>query len=182
MQHQRTKYFRILEGTFWKDGGINTATDLSWGLSHTADSVGVHRGKGQFGSTGGNYNQHPAQIVSEMYEGAWGDGRHVDIVVCDDPVSSGCAEWMGFQETRFVPYQWFNELNTEVASIDDDGQTLPTGAVTYHIMQPILSIMELMLLELVQEIIMDLQTKQTYMLTNFRCNAFWSNSTTIIII
>ena len=67
-----------------------------------------------------------------MYEGAWGDGRHVDIVVCDDPVSSGCAEWMGFQETRFVPYQWFNELNTEVASIDDDGQTLPTGNVTYH--------------------------------------------------
>ena len=123
---------RILEGTFWKDGGINTATDLSWGLSHTADSVGVHRGKGQFGSTGGNYNQHPAQIVSDMYEGAWGDGRHVDIVVCDDPVSSGCAEWMGFQETRFVPYQWFNELNTEVASIDDDGQTLPTGNVTYH--------------------------------------------------
>ena len=123
---------RILEGTFWKGGGINTATDLSWGLSHTADSVGVHRGKGQFGSTGGNYNQHPAQVVSDMYEGAWGDGRHVDIVVCDDPVSSGCAEWMGFQETRFVPYQWFNELNTEVASIDDDGQTLPTGSVTYH--------------------------------------------------
>ena len=123
---------RNLEGTFWKDGGINTATDLSWGLSHTADSVGVHRGKGQFGSSGGTYNQHPAQIVSDMYEGAWGDGRHVDIVVCDDPVSSGCAEWMGFQETRFVPYQWFNELNTEVASIDDDGQTLPTGNVTYH--------------------------------------------------
>ena len=123
---------RNLEGTFWKNGGINTATDLSWGLSHTADSVGVHRGKGQFGSSGGSYNQHPAQIVSDMYEGAWGDGRHVDIVVCDDPVSSGCAEWMGFQETRFVPYQWFNELNTEVASIDDDGQTLPTGSVTYH--------------------------------------------------
>ena len=125
-------FFRNLEGTFWKDGGINTATDLSWGLSHTADSVGVHRGKNQFGSSGGSYNQHPAQIVSDMYEGAWGDGRHVDIVVCDDPVSSGCAEWMGFQETRFVPYQWFNELNTEVASIDDDGQTLPTGSVTYH--------------------------------------------------
>ena len=123
---------RNLEGTFWKDGGIDTANDFPWGLSHTADSVGVHRGKGQFGSSGGTYNQHPAQIVSDMYEGAWGDGRHVDIVVCDDPVSSGCAEWMGFQETRFVPYQWFNELNTEVASIDDDGQTLPTGNVTYH--------------------------------------------------
>ena len=125
-------FFRNLEGTFWKDGGISTANDFPWGLSHTADSVGVHRGKGQFGSSGGTYNQHPAQIVSDMYEGAWGDGRHVDIVVCDDPVSSGCAEWMGFQETRFVPYQWFNELNTEVASIDDDGQTLPTGNVTYH--------------------------------------------------
>ena len=24
-------------------------------------------------------------IASDDYEGAWGDGRHVDIVVCDDP-------------------------------------------------------------------------------------------------
>ena len=39
---------------------------------------------------------------------------------------------MGFEANRFVSYQWFNELNTEVSSIDDDGQTLPTGSVTYY--------------------------------------------------
>ena len=37
------------------------------------------------------------------------------------------------QETRFVSYEWFNELNTRVGSIDDDGQTLPTGDVYYTI-------------------------------------------------
>ena len=34
--------------------------------------------------------------------------------------------------SRFVSYDWFNELNTEVSSIDDDGQTLPSGNVTYY--------------------------------------------------
>ena len=34
--------------------------------------------------------------------------------------------------SRFVQYQWFNELNSFVTSIDDDGSTPPTGNVTYH--------------------------------------------------
>jgi hypothetical protein len=33
--------------------------------------------------------------------------------------------------SRFVQYQWFNELNTIVNSIDDDNQTEPTGTITY---------------------------------------------------
>ena len=37
-----------------------------------------------------------ATIFANPYENAWGDGRHVDIVVCDDPVSADCADWMGF--------------------------------------------------------------------------------------
>ena len=36
------------------------------------------------------------------------------------------------QETRFVSYEWFNELNSIVGSIDDDSQTLPTGDVYYY--------------------------------------------------
>ena len=123
---------RPLEGTFWKGGGINAGSDYPWGLSHTVDAIGVFKDKGNFGSTGGSYNQLVATIPSDDYEGAWGDGRHVDIVVCDDPVTATCADWMGFEETRFVNYQWFNELNTEVGTIDDDGQVLPTGNVTYY--------------------------------------------------
>ena len=130
--HNDSQVPRTLEGTFWKGGAVNSNTDYPWGISHTIDSVGVHRGKGQFGSSGGTYDQLVATIFANPYENAWGDGRHVDIVVCDDPVSADCADWTGFAVSRFVSYDWFNELNTEVTSIDDDGQTLPTGAVTYY--------------------------------------------------
>jgi len=123
---------RTLEGSFWKAGGIDTNNSFPWGLSHTIDSTGVVRGKGQFGSSGGTYNQYVTTIPGNNYENAWGDGRHVDIVVCDDPVSADCGDWSGFAANRFVSYDWFNELNTEVTSIDDDGQTLPTGNVTYY--------------------------------------------------
>ena len=122
---------REIQGSFWKGSGIDTLNSKPWGLSHTIDAQGVHRGKGQFGSVGGSYDQYVAAIASDDYEGAWGDGRHVDIVVCDDPVSYDCGDWMGFAGSRFVQYQWFNELNTEVSSIDDDGETLPTGSITY---------------------------------------------------
>ena len=130
--HNDSQVPRTLEGTFWKGGAVNSNTDYPWGISHTIDSVGVHRGKGQFGSSGGTYSQLVATIFANPYENAWGDGRHVDIVVCDDPVSADCADWNGFAVSRFVSYDWFNELNTEVSSIDDDGQTLPTGNVTYY--------------------------------------------------
>ncbi len=130
--HNDSQVPRTLEGNFWKGGAVNSNNDYPWGISHTIDSVGVHRGKGQFGSSGGSYDQLVATIFANPYENAWGDGRHVDIVVCDDPVSADCADWNGFAVSRFVSYDWFNELNTEVSSIDDDGQTLPSGNVTYY--------------------------------------------------
>ena len=83
-------------------------------------------------------------------------GRHVDVVICDDPVSWNNGEWWSSQagpedyilpgysdvgniepqgatdSSRFVDYQWFNELNGYVSSIDDDSQTLPTGQITRY--------------------------------------------------
>ena len=84
-------------------------------------------------------------------------GRHVDVVICDDPVSWDNGEWWSSQigpddyvnpgysagggniepqgatdSSRFVDYQWFNELNGYVSSIDDDSQTLPTGQITRY--------------------------------------------------
>ena len=125
---------RYFEGSFWKGGGIDPLNDHSWGYVHTiGDPALPNNGKQQFGSSGGNYSRHVSTIFANPYENsAWSDGRNVDIVVCDDPVSSDCSDWMGFEANRFVSYQWFNELNTEVSSIDDDGQTLPTGNVTYY--------------------------------------------------
>ena len=125
---------RYFEARFWKGGGIDPLNDHSWGYVHTiGDPTLPNNGKGQFGSSGGSYSTHVSTIFANPYENsAWSDGRNVDIVVCDDPVSSDCSDWMGFEANRFVSYQWFNELNTEVSSIDDDGQTLPTGNVTYY--------------------------------------------------
>ena len=125
---------RYFEASFWKGGGIDPLNDTSWGYVHTVgDPALPNNGKGQFGSSGGSYSRYVSTIFANPYENcAWSDGRNVDIVVCDDPVSADCSDWVGFEANRFVSYQWFNELNTEVTSIDDDGQTLPSGNVTYY--------------------------------------------------
>ena len=129
-------------GSFWKDDTIapttiNTGVDNNWGLYHHA---GVYtqgfpnRNKNDFG-TGAQ------ELIADDI--IWhNDGAEVDVVICDDPVSSDCGEWLnrvnrqplqGAGTTnRFVEYQWFNNLNSAVATIDDDGQTLPTGNVTYY--------------------------------------------------
>ena len=83
--------------------------------------------------------------------GFYGHGKHVDLVICDEGVSWDCGEWWSSQaasgdhilpymsgsieplgatdSTRFVDYQWFNDLNGYVSAIDDDSQTLPTGQI-----------------------------------------------------
>jgi len=122
----------VKTGNFWKDDTIAPATvssnDLQWGHIHCAGNQ-AQRGKGQFGpiSSGGTY-----ESVSDAVE-VFNNGRHVDVVIVDDPVSYDSEEWYSptTNQTRFVQYQWFTELNTAVGSIDDDGQTLPTGTITY---------------------------------------------------
>lgn len=117
-------------GNFWKDDTIApttvSATDYQWGHLHCAGSS-AQRDKGNFGS-GATYESKNDSVV------VFNDGRHVDVVIVDDPVSFDCDEWNSPStgQTRFVQYDWFNELNTFVGSIDDDGITLPTGAVTYY--------------------------------------------------
>jgi len=122
----------VKTGNFWKDDTIAPATvssnDFQWGHIHCAGNQ-AQRGKGQFGpiSSGGTY-----ESVSDAVE-VFNNGRHVDVVIVDDPVSYDSEEWYSptTNQTRFVQYQWFTELNTAVGSIDDDGQTLPTGTITY---------------------------------------------------
>ena len=93
-----------------------------WGQVHCAGNDG-QRGKGTYG-----YND-----VLNTSVDIFDNGEHVDVVICDDPVSYDSEEWYSPSKgvSRFVQYQWFNELNSIVNSIDDDGQTEPTGTITY---------------------------------------------------
>ena len=114
---------------YWKgdtQGGATVSTwDRQWGHIHCAGDA-AQRGKGQFGliSDGGTYEK-----VSLGALDIFSDGENVDVVICDDPVSYDCLEWNSPTKgtSRFVQYNWYGELNTFVASIDDDGQTLPSA-------------------------------------------------------
>ena len=115
---------------YWKGDTQPPATvdswDRQWGHVHCAGDPSM-RGKGQFGliSDGGTYEQVNIGVLN-----IFNDGEHVDVVICDDPVSIDCGEWDSPTKgtSRFVQYDWYTELNTLVGTIDDDGQTLPTGS------------------------------------------------------
>jgi subtilisin family serine protease len=117
-----------INGDFWKNiftGTIST-NDRQWGHVHCAGDT-AQRGKTTFGRDGTN-------LLTEIVD-VFNDGKHVDVVICDDPVSSDCSEW--FSPTtglsRFVEYDWYSNLNSLVSTIDDDGQTLPTGAYPNYV-------------------------------------------------
>tara|TARA_B100000035_G_scaffold158052_1_gene134754 strand:+ start:5066 stop:7168 length:2103 start_codon:yes stop_codon:yes gene_type:complete len=114
--------------TFWKSGSYNQ-NSRQWG-QHFCTRLGVAttpgKGKGTFGvGANGTLND---------YVTVYGNGKDVDVVIVDDPVSYDCEEWYSPSSgtTRFVQYQWFDELNTYVAAIDDDSQTLPQGTISYY--------------------------------------------------
>jgi len=92
--------------------------DRDWGKLHVAGDD-VQRRKNQWSS---GYVSDNADIFN--------DGRHVDVVICDDPVSFDCEEWKALSDgrDRFQMYDWYQQLNSYVSSIDDDGTTLPTGS------------------------------------------------------
>ena len=117
-----------INGDFWKNiftGTINT-NDRQWGHVHCAGDT-AQRGKTIFGRDGIN-------LLTEIVD-VFNDGKHVDVVICDDPVSSDCSEW--FSPTtglsRFVEYDWYSNLNSLVSTIDDDGETIPTGSYPNYV-------------------------------------------------
>ena len=114
-------------GDFEKSGlaSQHGDNDRQWGHLHSSGTT-VERRKNQFG-----YNIQP--LINDDIE-VYADGKHVDVVIVDNPVSYDCAEWNSptTGKSRFVQYDWFGELNSYVATIDDDGNALPSGAYTYH--------------------------------------------------
>ena len=121
-------------GDFWKNGPVNSSLNPNlkqWGHVHCAGDTAQRR-KGNWGD--GSYSPIVETVTESV--GIFDNGRHVDVVIVDDPVSYDNGEWerpSAPGTTRFVQYQWFNELNTLVNTIDDDGQTEPTGTITYGI-------------------------------------------------
>ena len=101
------------------DGNAYQGLDTQWGLLHSSGS-GTKRRKNVFG-------QDTGQVVFTDDIDVFNDGRHVDVVIVDEPVSFDCGEWNSDLNgaNRFVQYDWYGQLNQYVTSIDDDGTTLP---------------------------------------------------------
>ena len=111
-------------GFFWKTGSFPIPTDFQWGHIHAGSASQI--GKGSFGYGGTSRKNASVDVFN--------NGKHVDVVILDQPMAYDSEEWYSpsTNTSRFVQYQWFNQLNSIVTSIDDDGFTPPTGNVTYH--------------------------------------------------
>ena len=119
-------------GDFFKNAPGSTTLDPTWrqwGQLHIAGDPAQRRKNANWGD-----GSNPVTEIASDTIDVFGDGKYVDVVLVDDPISYDCEEWHSptTNQTRFVQYQWFNELNTLVNSIDDDGQVEPTGTITYH--------------------------------------------------
>tara|TARA_R100001443_G_scaffold110866_2_gene123099 strand:- start:12568 stop:14592 length:2025 start_codon:yes stop_codon:yes gene_type:complete len=99
--------------------------EKQWGHLHSSGDAAA-RQKGVFGHDN-------TSMVTDNVE-IYADGKHVDVVIVDNPVSFDCAEWQSPTTglNRFVEYDWFGQLNGYVSSIDDDGNALPSGTYGYH--------------------------------------------------
>ena len=107
----------------------NLSTDLQWGHVHCA-GTSSQRAKGTFGKRSAGATDELVNTSVDIHN----DGKHVDVVIVDGPMAYDAAEWKSpsTNNSRFVQYQWFTQLNSIVSSIDDDSQTLPTGTITYR--------------------------------------------------
>ena len=110
-------------GFFWKTGSFPIPTDFQWGHIHAGSASQI--GKGSFGYGGTSRKNASVDVFN--------NGKHVDVVILDQPMAYDSEEWYSpsTNTSRFVQYQWFNELNSIVTSIDDDGITPQTGTINY---------------------------------------------------
>ncbi len=114
-------------GDFRKGYSGHQASDKDWGKLTVAGTDAQRRRSSTYGQGWGSGGA--TEVVTDNYE-MFNNGRHVDVVIVDQPVSRDCAEWNSPTTgmSRLVQYEWYNELNSYVSSIDDDGQTIPTGS------------------------------------------------------
>ena len=113
----------VAAGDFYK--GVPTNSDQKqWGHLHCAGDDAQRR-KNVWGSGS----------VTDAAE--WcNNGRHVDVVICDDNASMDMGEWYSTTDpakNRYVQYDWYANHNSQVlGGIDDDGYTSgPSNYVEY---------------------------------------------------
>ena len=112
-------------GTFYKTGSFPPATNFQWGHIHAGSASQI--GEGSFGYGGSTGSKTTSVDV-------FNNGKHVDVIIIDEPMAYDSEEWKSPSSgnSRFVQYQWFNELSSIVDTIDDDNVTPPSGNITYH--------------------------------------------------
>ena len=113
----------VAAGDFYK-GITSDSGDYQWGHLHCAGDD-VQRRKGTWGSGS----------VTDTAE--WfNNGKHVDVVICDNNAAYDCQEWYSTHDpakNRYVQYDWYANHNTEALSIDDDGYTsAPSNYTKYY--------------------------------------------------
>ena len=98
-------------GVYRKDSDTSyAATDLDWGKLHCA-GTDADRGKGVFGW---NESLEFKTATANFFN----DGKHVDVVICDNQVSTDCGEWDdGNGTSRFKDYDWYTQLNLSLIHI-----------------------------------------------------------------
>ena len=122
--------YTISNGTFRKNGTY-AATDRQWGMLHCA-GTDSQRAKGTFGTDGSG---NPAFFSTETIS-IYNSGKHVDVVIVDDGASHDMEEWKSpsTNTTRFIQYQWYNELHSYVSGISAGTYTYPSNSnnPNYH--------------------------------------------------
>ena len=99
----------VVSGDF--DKSPNEGSDINWGILHCAGTETQKR-KGVFGIDG---TEQVTDTIS-----VFDDGSNVDVVIVDDPVAYDHQEFLDPDtgESRFVQYQWFNELDQYMVDLD----------------------------------------------------------------
>ena len=106
----------VAAGDFYK--GVTTDSgDRKWGHLHCAGDD-AQRTKNSWGSGS----------VTDTAE--WfNNGKHVDVVICDDNAAYDCQDWYSTVDpakNRYVQYDWYANHNAQViGGIDDDGYSSP---------------------------------------------------------
>ena len=143
--HTKSGVFR--KDTDWSRG---TGWEYDWGKLHCAGTTAQKRIRpsGQQplgdGETGFWHNGAQADEVTDDIS-IFGDGRHVDVIICDAIMGYDAAEWTCDWQTwdtdgtprppgqsRFHQYDWYGELNQYVTSIDDDNTTPMNPPYNYY--------------------------------------------------
>jgi plastocyanin len=112
--------YTISNGVFRKNGTY-AATDRQWGMVQCA-GTDSQRGKASFGTDGTDTKTESLTIYNA--------GKHVDVVIVDDGASHDMDEWDSptTSSSRFVQYQWYNELHSYVSGISAGTYTYPSNS------------------------------------------------------